>query len=428
MYWLIENDKQIKYLINKKYQDVFIKIIPYNDNIHPILNNISLIYFKAYNDDKGYMLCVSHGETLSVNMTLINALISSIPNIWVQDKKQTLYYFPFKNINDLCLIDYKPPIVEYSNTHLYFQRKYEDNPELNKIIPIVKHYESCEKIYDSIKHKIKQLKPNHFEFYNNKVTIALLGIENNGINIEHDKFNKHFTPNNPIYSIQNDRIYPHYNIFTTTSRPSNSFNGINFSTLNKTNNSRESFIPSNDKFIEIDISAYHPTLASKIIDYKFQEPIYESFSKLLNIEISEAKKKFFNVMYGGDFDGLEGIEFFDKIKSYINKKWMNFNKNGYVECPISKFRFNKDEHNDMNPFKLFNFILQNVETSVNTIILLDIHKILRNKKTRLVLTVYDSFLFDYDEEEEETINLIKNIFEKYNFNIKIKEGYNYDFK
>ena len=53
------------------------------------------------------------------------------------------------------------------------------------------------------------------------------------------------------------------------SRPSNKFKGVNYAALNKDNGCRESFIPRNSKFIEIDISAYHPTLASKLIGYKF---------------------------------------------------------------------------------------------------------------------------------------------------------------
>ena len=45
-----------------------------------------------------------------------------------------------------------------------------------------------------------------------------------------------------------------------TTRPSNKFNGVNYAALNKDNGCRKSFIPRNDKFIELDIGAYHPTL------------------------------------------------------------------------------------------------------------------------------------------------------------------------
>ena len=81
----------------------------------------------------------------------------------------------------------------------------------------------------------------------------------------------------------------------------------------------------------------------------------------------------------------------------------------------------------MNPQKLFNYILQNMETSQNVLVLWDILSILKNNKTKLVLYTYDSFLFDFDEREEEVLNQIRNVFNKYKLNIKENEGNDYNF-
>jgi hypothetical protein len=81
----------------------------------------------------------------------------------------------------------------------------------------------------------------------------------------------------------------------------------------------------------------------------------------------------------------------------------------------------------MNPQKLFNYILQNMETSQNVLALWDIFSILKGYKTRLVLYTYDSFLFDFDEEEVSVLNKIRDVFKKYNLNIKESEGYDYNF-
>jgi hypothetical protein len=81
----------------------------------------------------------------------------------------------------------------------------------------------------------------------------------------------------------------------------------------------------------------------------------------------------------------------------------------------------------MNPQKLFNYLLQNLETSTNVRILWDIIKLLKRTKTKLVLYTYDAFLFDYDETEEGVLNQIKNVFKEHKLNIKISNGYNYDF-
>jgi hypothetical protein len=81
----------------------------------------------------------------------------------------------------------------------------------------------------------------------------------------------------------------------------------------------------------------------------------------------------------------------------------------------------------MNPQKLFNYILQNLETSTNIGILLKIHKILAGKNTKIVLYTYDSFLLDWDEDEEQELEAIKNIFKELKLSIKINGGRNYDF-
>ena len=65
---------------------------------------------------------------------------------------------------------------------------------------------------------------------------------------------------------------------------------------------------------------------------------------------------------------------------------------------------------------------------MNVRILWDILRVLRGNKTKLVLYTYDSFLFDWDEKEEQVMVQIKDIFKKYKFNIKIKQGNDYDFR
>ena len=79
----------------------------------------------------------------------------------------------------------------------------------------------------------------------------------------------------------------------------------------------------------------------------------------------------------------------------------------------------------MNPQKLLNYVLQNLETANNVLILYDIFKVLRGKNTKLVLYVYDSFLFDFDQDEKAVMLQILEIFNKYKLQTKIKKGTNY---
>jgi hypothetical protein len=86
----------------------------------------------------------------------------------------------------------------------------------------------------------------------------------------------------------------------------------------------------------------------------------------------------------------------------------------------------KNDLENMNPQKLLNYVLQNLETANNVLILYEIFKILRGKNTKLVLYVYDSFLLDVDKNEMDVIEQIKQVFKDKKLQIKTKTGKNYN--
>ena len=83
--------------------------------------------------------------------------------------------------------------------------------------------------------------------------------------------------------------------------------------------------------------------------------------------------------------------FFKKVQVYVDEMWEKFNKEGYIECPISKHKYKKENLDEMKPQKLLNYLLQNLETAMNVRILWKIFKSLKGRKTKLVLYTYDSF-------------------------------------
>ena len=425
MFWLIETKEQLREFVNQDYKEVFVEVIPYHNHIHPALNDICLIYIRPTYDSKGYMLCIDHSETMSIGKTYVEKILQHIDTVYVRDKKSFLYYFQLNKVIDISSIKH----VEIPTEPVFdiFYRKHPNKTDINKIIPIVKHYEVCENIYNKLQQVILEPKPEYVKFYN-KGALAFFGIEKNGIKINKDKFYKYYEPNNESYSIYNDRIFTQYNLNTTTRRPSNAFNSINFAALKKDNHSRSSFIPSNNEFLEIDISAYHPTLAAKLVGYEFNNPdIHSEFATLYNVDYKTAKELTFKQLYGGVFKEYQHLEFFQKVQKYTSKAWEEFESSRIFTAPVSNYIFEKDKLKDMNPQKLFNYILQNLETSTNIQILLKIHKILANKNTKIVLYTYDSFLLDWDEDEEQELEQIKDIFNEQNLLIKISRGRNYDF-
>jgi hypothetical protein len=425
MYWLIEDKEQLDVLINSSYKEAFIEVIPYNDTIHPSQTYVSLVYIRPLEATKGFMVGIHHSEVtneLITYKTSVEKLINKFEKLYCRDKKETLHYFPNKTLYDIT-----PPPHTYirptTKVHEIFYSKHTDNHELNLIIPIVKHYELCEHIFEDLKANINRTKTKYDEFFNNKVSMVFNYLERSGIRVHKETFEEHFHP------IDGERVYTQYNLRTTTTRPSNKFKNVNYAALSHKNGCRKSFIPSNDRFIDIDISAYHPSLSCMLINYDFPSiDIHSHLQELYQVDYAKSKELTFKQLYGGVFKEYEHLEFFSKINIYVKELWEDFEREGKITCPISNYVYKKENLDKMNPQKLFNYLLQNLETSMNVRILWDMISVLKGKKTKLVLYTYDSFLLDADDSEQYLIEDVKKIFTKYKLNTKTKEGYDYDFK
>ena len=421
MYWLVEDIEQLKGFYNSSYKEAFIEVIPFNDRIHPVENQVSLVYIRPLQATKGFMLGVDHSETLNGAKRHITSILKKFDRLYCRDKKEILHYFPLKTLWDISTPP-NPYIRATTQTHELFYRLHGNNPEVNKIIPIVKHYEVCEMIWRDLKDNINKEITEYDKFFNSKVSVVFNAIERSGIKVHIPTFEGYFHP------LDGEYVYSQYNLKTTTTRPSNKFKNVNYAALNKENGCRKSFIPRNGRFVEIDISAYHPSLAARLIDYVFPtNDIHSHFSTLYGVDYKKAKELTFKQLYGGVFDNYKNLEFFKRIEKFVAQTWDKFNNEGFVECPISNFVYTKEELDNMNPQKLFNYILQNLETSQNVLVLWDIFSILRGKNTKLVLYTYDSFLFDWDENEVEVLDEVRKVFKKYELNIKEIEGYDYNF-
>ena len=416
MYWLVETKEQLAGLYEEKFEDVFIEIIPFSNTIHPVENQICSIYIRPLKSSKGFIIPITHSETLSIDLNSVDYVLTTFKKIYVRDKKEFLHYLIYKTLFDITL--HSPPYIQsYTQTHTYFYRKYPNKKDINRIIPIVKHYEYCENTFNELKNRINE-PINHF--YNHKATLVFNAIERGGIRIDREKFESHF------HNMDSDFAYTKFNFKTTTTRPSSNFKGVNYAALNKTNDSRQSFIPSNDLFIEMDISAYHPTLLAKLVGYDFgDQDIHKAFAEMYQVDYKTAKELTFKQMYGGVFPQYRELEFFKKMIAYTDDLWDAFQYGGYIECPISKHIYRRSELEDMNPQKLLNYVLQNLETSYNVCMLWDILKLLKGCNTKIVLYTYDSILLDVDRDEKEVIKKIMEVFKGRNLNIKLEGGDDY---
>jgi hypothetical protein len=422
MFYIIEKEEQLQHI--PPFDKCFVHIITNNNNYHPAIAEVSLVYVKPFNS-KGYIFCIKHSESLSLKWQTIKKYLSE-KELYAVDAKYTKYFLSGK-INDASFhyaltensrfdFDKCEPII-ISN----FYREHGSLKNVNELIPISKHYEYCENIYDVVK---PYLLKNTDAM--NKAIEVFFKIEKEGIKLDKTCFIKyhenHLTPH---FSVKQGVIYTSYNLFTLTGRPSNSFNGINFAALNKENGERECFIPRNDLFIEIDFNGYHPRLLGTIVDYKFDKEtsVYSQIGEILNNpDTSKVKEITFQNLYGGIRPELQSKPFFKNIQAFTEDLWDTINYSGFIEMPSGK-RFRLKDIDNPNPQKILNYYIQNYETSQNVTQFHSLFNEFRPLKSRIILYTYDSVLIDVSREETQKIN---ELIAKLQYPVRVKTGTNYN--
>ena len=421
MFYLIETKDQLDKLKSKFNDTMYIEFIQGNDNTHPLLAEIIALYLNI--DNTGYIIPFNHLECINWDKEAILPMLVNY-NFRVLDKKVALHSAPQLSYTDIQHTI--PPINNHTTqAHTWYYRKFPQT-KVNKMIPIGKHLERCNNKYNEI---IGYTSRKTNKYVNNILLPTLYKLEQNGLKFN-DKFDNYFTLKNKKYSIKDDHIYGWYNPFTTTGRPVNNFNGINFVGLKHDNGERDSFEPDNDLFIEMDYDGYHPRLIGDIVGFLFEDNVHNTLAQIYfkSKEITpqqykESKTLTFRQIYGGIDKANLHHPFFRKTQDFINIIWEEFNKKGYID--VGSYKIKKDDHPKIHAQKLFNYYIQATETETNIRKIKDIQNYLEDKKTKLVLYIYDAFIFDFAKEDgKQTLIDIENMLSE-KFPVKLKTGEHY---
>jgi hypothetical protein len=422
MFYIIEKSSQLQQL---SFEDCFVRFIPFNNNFHPALTELSLVYVRPLDSKKGYMLCINHNESLSLSKDEVFNWLDTLDKIWILNKKEALhwYYNPDKlfDVNFLEPVDIK----SLDNACIsYYYSKHNTLSNVNCLIPISKHYEMCETIFNMALPIIKQytLSDTTFQFNNFRTANVFYNIEISGIKVDKNCFIEHYQGKltNPQFNLNRSKIYTQYNLYTTTSRPSNTFNSINFAALNKDNSERMCYRPENDKFIELDFQGYHPRLIGEMVGFDFPKDknTYNVLGELLGVDSQAAKELTFKQLYGGVWSEYQNKPFFKDVNTFIDGMWDEYQYGGKYITENKIFMPDAE----MTRSKLFNYIVQSKETSTNVELLELVFSLLEGKKTKLVLYTYDAFLFDYSNEDK---GLIQEIINMLGYPVNVKQGKTY---
>jgi hypothetical protein len=422
MFYIIETDEQIQLLKNLGRKGGYVEVISSNDNYHPLLTSTVAVYLRPLDYHEGFIIPINHDEGLNVSKDRVYDILKEYTTLYTLDKKQLMYHFVLPSVIDLSLLysmtHYNRLELARSNStcNWYYNRFYQFK-QINAIIPISKLFEKCEDNYNTVYRILEYEIPNGFDFYNKTATSVFFMIERAGLRIIHEQFLQLFKPNNESYSIEDNIVYTSYNLYNTTSRPTNAFNSINFAAIPKAPEFRKTIIPQNDVFVEMDFDGYHLRLLCEQIGYPLTDEsahiqlarLYFGKDEIAEDEYAKAKQINFHAIYGKIPPEYAFLDVFEKIQNYINRLWQHYQEKGYVEDPISGKRFTQ-QLPEMHPQKLMNYMMQSLETSRNILILKDVLMFLQDKKSKLALYTYDAFVFDFDKSDgKETLESLEKI-------------------
>jgi len=421
MFYIIERSDQLEKL--GSFGDCFVSFIPKNNKYHPALTELSLVYVRDLIRTKGFMLCINHSESFGLKKEDVEWwLVNNTQKMWVLNKKEALYYFNKpRKLFDVNFIKHINKIP--TNCSEFYYTKHHSLANVNCLIPISKHYEEWENTFSEVLPTIQSFTPNdQFTFNNDHTTNVFYQLESSGIKLNKNCFIDYYQGklSHPEFNLSRGKIYTQYNLYTTTSRPSNTFNGVNFAALNKDDGEHMCYQPENDMFIEMDFQGYHPRLIGEMVNWHFpnDKNTYELLGQLLNVTQQEAKELTFKQLYGGVWSEYQYKPFFKDVNMFIDDMWDTYQYGKYYETENRIFI----PDSDISQTKLFNYIVQSKETSTNVGLLEKVLDYLKGKKTKIVLYTYDAFLFDYSKEDGDILQDIVKLLE---YPVTIKQGNTY---
>lgn len=428
-YFIVETKEQLSSL--PKPSKCFIELITLSEDTHPKLTSPCVLYYNDF--QKGYIIPINHSEAFAVTIEDVQTFLQSYSEIYLYDKKWHSYYLDLPQAIDAHLL---LPTTEttdsqcYTNLHNDFYNRFKYVDGVNALIPISKHYERCECMFEIVRPLIRE--SENLPWQNTYIDVYKW-VEEQGIRINEKLFDKYYEPTWKARSIKDGKIYTSYNLYNVTSRPTNAFNGINFLAFNKENGSRAAFIPDNDVFVEFDFDAYHPRLIANLLNVEI--PLDKSIhthlgeyyfgkEELTEEEYRESKKITFRQLYNGVEDEVANIPLFKHVDAFVKSMWANYQEKGHVLLPNGR----RLVHDKPSPQKLFNYYIQCLETVNNVKKLTKLKKLLEGKKSKVILVVYDSILVDFAMEDgRELLNQIRETLEEDGYIIKVQIGNNYDF-
>lgn len=420
---IVENEIELNNLFELTSKHTSYWFPMWSDTKRHYMNDVVSFVFIRCNDTD-FIYPLNHVDCINGTMSGLNHIWNNSKDKWVWNKKAWLSIFDTdcNDINSYCFInDISIDIESKFEKEYSFMYRLSYKRNINNYISILKLGGIIQDILNEIDFNL-EYDTKTYNWFNQKSIPVLAKIEQQGIHVNENIFNNLWINNDD--DVVNGKVYTRYNPFNTTGRPSNSHNGINYAALSKSDGSRNAFI-SNGIFLQLDYDAYHPRIISKLIKFELPKtPAHKWFADLYGCSVDEAKSITFRLLYGGIDDDFSQLPYFGDVKRYIDEFYELTVSRGYIQTPNRKIPL--DWIKSENPQKVFNYLLQAIETELNIDKMSKVLSMIENTDIKMILYTYDSFLFDVPADVNvENIKRIKELLEHGGFPVKAKWGYKY---
>jgi hypothetical protein len=383
---------------------------------HEYDTSISFVYLRTKDSD--YLINFNHIDASKCKPAVLSLLVNEntlvLGNRYIGSKGLDYEWVYFEQ--------YGKPFIFNEFADEVFKGYRSDFKYLNDCVPIMRWYEVLRRI-----ELISDIKPWYRKYSDSIKTLGRL--EGAGVKVEEEKFIDRFHFNKEY--LPKGFAYTKYNPYTVTGRPSNRHLGVNWAAMNKSDGSRANIVSrfNGGTLLQFDYESYHIRIIGKMVGYVFPEgeTAHEHLAKYYGVTTEESKALSFKYLYGGLDDFAKGIPFFQKVNEYINSVYQKFVISGRLTTPLYKREIPFQRIEAPNEQKVFNYLLQALETEINYMKLSEVLDCLDGKRSKMILYTYDAFLIDvHPQERESLLKDLQFILERGGFPVRAYEGSNYD--
>lgn len=430
---IVQSVTDLEKIKNKlEHETAYVLPVFVDQHLHPAANQLSSLHI-LFDDNEYVCIPINHPDGIPLNIDITNS--RKLVTLY---KRELLHAYPKleqSRVEDLATIlhlsaktipeirEYYTPVIQRTLQQFQFKN-------LHLSVPLVLWMEYAHNLLGYIRDKYRVQKPNGYEFVNNTIIPTLTTIEKSGIHVDLPVFKEHFQKS--VNSVKNMMTYTEYNPYTSTGRPSNKFAGINFAALNKNTGVRAAFdsrYGDDGLLIQLDYEAFHLRLVANQLNYELPatsvhkhlaEQYYNS-NNITDEQYEASKARTFAIMYGMNED-VGNVEFFKNVRKYTEHLWEVYQDLGFVVSKTGK----KIIVDDPSPNKVFNYMVQWMETEEAMTRISSVCEFLDGMLTKPVLYTYDALLLDLHRSEAALLPRIRKLLENNIYPTRVYKGKNYE--